>query len=103
MATTTEVTERIDSGLHALIAEVEWLPHVQEQWASFSDMNRASFSLDWDHLLADYLTELDRYYRSRAMTEQQQAQYLILLTKITDAQPLFERFGLLPITVSLEP
>lgn len=103
MATATEVAERIDSGLHALIAEVEWLPHVEAEWANYSDLNRASFSLDWDHLLADYLTELDRYYRSGAMSAEQRARYRTLLCTITDVLPLFERLGLLPIPVSLEP
>ncbi len=103
MAAPTEVAERIESGLHALIAEVEWLPHAAAEWASFSDLNRVSFSLDWDHLLTDYLTELERYYRSGSMTAEQRVRYRGLLCKIRDALPLFERLGLLPIPVSLEP
>lgn len=102
MATTTEVAERINRSLYALIAEVDWLPHAEAEWASFSDLDRASFSLDWDHLLADYLTELDECYRSGAMSEEQRASYRSLLCKFEDALPLFERLNLLPIPVSLK-
>ena len=58
MATAAEINERIESGLYALRAEVVWLPNEVASWAEMSDGERASFSLDGDHLLCDYLSEL---------------------------------------------
>lgn len=103
MAATTEMNGRIESGLYALTAEVEDLPNVVEEWDALPEWNQASITLDWSHLLCDYLTELDRFFRADQMTVIQAARYRQLLWKMTDALPLFERLGLLPIPVSLTP
>lgn len=103
MATTTELADRIERSLHALHAEVDWLPNTVAEWEETPGWERASISLDWDHLLCDYLGELNRFYLAGTMTAEQRVRYRDLLCKIRDALPLFERLGLLPIPVSLEP
>lgn len=102
MAAKTDVAERIESGLYALTAEVEWLPNTIKEWDQVSDAERISISLDWDHLLYDYLPELDQFYRGGAMNIIQKARYRQLLWKIRDALPLFQRLGKCDIPVSLE-
>ncbi|MBA2447187.1 MAG: hypothetical protein H0V51_04080 [Chloroflexi bacterium] len=102
MVATSNVALRIEQGLGALIAEVNDLPNLAKEWEELPDWNRASISLDWDHLLADYLTELERVYRGGAMTPDQQARYRELRCKIRAALPLFERLRFLPIPVPLE-
>ncbi|HEY8293082.1 MAG TPA: hypothetical protein VIG44_11370 [Thermomicrobiales bacterium] len=57
MATTTEILSRIEAGLYALIAEVDGLPNTADEWETLSDTEQVSISLDWDHLIATYLTE----------------------------------------------
>ncbi len=64
MATTTEITGRIDRSLHAILAEAQDLPSRADKWDSLPEWERASISLEWDHLMADYLTELDEAYRA---------------------------------------
>ena len=60
MAAPTAITSRIDRSLRALLAEVQDLPRTAEEWDALPDGERAAIALDWDHLLADYLVELDR-------------------------------------------
>ncbi|MBI3979721.1 MAG: hypothetical protein HY331_16190 [Chloroflexi bacterium] len=103
MATTTRIDKRIERSLHAVTAETDDLPTVAAEWASLSDGERAAVSLDWDHLMADYLTELDEYYRSGEMTLIQQVRYRELLRKLKEALPIITRLNFYPPPVSLEP
>ncbi|MDP9371403.1 MAG: hypothetical protein M3Q65_02880, partial [Chloroflexota bacterium] len=99
MAAPTAVTSRIERSLHALFAEVRELPSTAEEWSALTDGERAAITLDWDHLLADYLVELDRFYRAGEMTSEQQERYHDLLQQLKETKPLFARLGLLPIPV----
>jgi hypothetical protein len=102
MATTTEISGRIERSLHALIAELDWLPNTVAEWDEMSDGEQVSISLDWDHLIADYLTELDEFYRADKMSMEQRERYYVLLQKLRDARPLFERLNLYRPMVSLD-
>jgi hypothetical protein len=102
MVTTTEINSRIETGLHALIAEVDWLPNTAAEWDTLSDAAQVSIALDWDHLIGTYLAELDRFYHAGTMTTVQRERYDVLLQKLRDAQPLFERLNLYRPTISLD-
>ena len=71
MASPTAVAARIERSLHAVLAEVRALAGTAEEWDTLPDGERAAIALDWDHLLADYLTELDRLCRAGEMTAEQ--------------------------------
>lgn len=102
MATTTALAQRIDRSLHAVLAEVEDLPTVLKEWDTLPDWNRASIRLDWAHLMADYMAELDHYARTKKMTVAQQAQYEEVLRKLTDAMPIIEQLNLFRPPVRLD-
>ncbi len=97
MAAPTIVTSRVERSLNALLAEVRELPGVAADWDNLSDGERAAIALDWDHLIADYLTELEGFRRSAAMTAEQETRYHELVRHLHEAQPLFRRLGLQPI------
>jgi hypothetical protein len=102
MVTTTGIAERIDVALRAVLAEVDDLSAVAEEWATLPDGTRASVALDWAHLMADYLPDLDRAFRSDEMTPEQRASYRTLLRKLKAALPIVERLRLFRPTASLE-
>ena len=91
MAAPTAITSRIDRSLRALLAEVQDLPRTAEEWDALPDGERAAIALDWDHLLADYLVELDRFCREGEMTDDQQRHYQELLGKLREATPLLRK------------
>ena len=102
MATTTEISGRVERSLGALLAEVEDLPNVSAEWDQWTEGNRVSYSLDWDHLMADYLTELDGHHRAGDLTPDQQARYLELLQKLKATLPIIHHLNLYPPTVPLD-
>ncbi len=102
MAATTEISGRIERNLGALLAEVEDLPNVSAEWDQWTEGNRVSYSLDWDHLMADYLTELDGYYRAGDLTPDQQARYFELLLKLKARLPMIHHLNLYPPPVPLD-
>ena len=91
MATETTREERIELRLNALLASVGDLPGIAEEWNALGDAERASLSLDWDHLMADYLTELDIDYEDGKMAAGQRARYRELLRKLREAMPIILR------------
>lgn len=102
MVATTNVGIRIERSLRALLGEVEELPETARGWASLADLDRASFSLEWDHLMADYLTELDDSFRAGSMTSDQQARFHNLLERLKAALPIVDRLGLYHPPISLD-
>ena len=62
MASPTAVARRIDRSLHAQLAESRVLARTAEEWDTLLDGERTAIALDWDHLLVDNLTELERWY-----------------------------------------
>ena len=103
MATQAVIATRIERSLHALLAEAEDLPCTAEEWDQLADGERASVSLDWAHLMADYLTELDQYYRAGTMTPDQQVRYRAVLCKLKAVLPIIERLDFYRPPVSLDP
>lgn len=101
MVATTGVAQRIESGLRAVLAEVADLPTTAAEWNTLPDENRASFALDWSHLMADYLAELDRYHGSGAMSPDQQMRYRELLCKLKETLPTIQRLNLYAPSIPL--
>ena len=52
--------------------------------------------------MADYLTELDGYYRAGDLTAEQQARYLELLQKLKARLSIIHHLNLYPPTVPLD-
>ena len=102
MAATTDIAHRIERSLHAVMADTQDLPDWAAEWDAMTDGERASTSLEWDHMMNDYLTELDDYCRSGAMSPEQQARYRQLLHTLSGAIPIVRRLGLRCPPVSLE-
>ncbi|MDQ2785297.1 MAG: hypothetical protein M3Y58_09890 [Chloroflexota bacterium] len=102
MAAKTEVTDRVERRLSGILAEVDWLPNTAAEWNELPDGERASISMDWDHLMADYLPEIHNAYHADQMTPDQRARYYELLHKLKDAQPIFERLNLYRPTIPLD-
>lgn len=103
MAATAAVATRVNHFLDALVANVGDLPALAEEWEALPEGDRVSTALHWDHLMADYLVELDEYYRRGEMTSDQQARYRELLAKLKDAAPLIRQLKLYPPPVPLNP
>jgi len=101
MTAPTTVAARIARYLTALLAEVADLPNLVAEWDRLPPAARASVALDWDHLLADYLTELESHYRAGVMLPTQSARYADLRCQLRAARPLLEQLGWLPLPVEL--
>jgi hypothetical protein len=91
MAATAEFTRRIERQLDALLAEVRDLPALAEDWNDLNEGARVSQSLDWDHLMADYLAELDDHWHLGAMNAMQAQRFHELLLEIERALPIIDR------------
>jgi hypothetical protein len=102
MATPATTDRSIEIGLESLRLMLDDLLEVAGEWARLGDSERASWSLDWDQVIATDLNLLDHYYHAGEMTSDQQARYQELLCQLKAALPLIERLGLYPPPVSLE-
>ncbi len=101
MATTPVMRNRVERRLDLLLAEVEELPATAADWDQLEEWEQASISLEWSHLMADYLTQLDSRYRAGEMAPDQQARYQDLLCKLREQFPIVERLNLYRPPVSL--
>ena len=102
MGAPAKIDRRIEIGLESVRLMLADLPDVASDWAEISDGERASWSLDWDQVMASDLRELDRLFRSDAMTSDQQDRYRKLLRNLSEAMPLIERLHLYPPPVPLD-
>ena len=102
MATTPAIKDRVERRLDLLLAEVEELPSTHAEWDELEDWERTSMSLEWSHLMADYLPQLDGQYRAGELAPEQQARYQDLLRKLKETLPIVERLNLYRPPVSLE-
>jgi hypothetical protein len=100
MATNAPGT-RIDRGLDAILADLADLPIWVVEWDRLPEEERASLSLEWDHMMADYLPELEEFRAAHAMTAQQAECYTMLLCRLRQALPLIERLDLYRPSVTL--
>lgn len=100
MATTADLTQRIEVGLREIGAEADFLPELAAGWAEESAAERDVWYLEWRELLGR-LEELERSSRAGTMTAEQQGRYQELLEKLRASLPLLERLGLPSPAVSL--
>lgn len=94
MAARTEIDTRIALRLDALVANVGDLPEVADDWDDLLDSERVSWSLDWNHLMVDYLPEVDQAYRAGCMTPDQRARYCELLDSLRGVLSILEHLNL---------
>ncbi|MBI4491869.1 MAG: hypothetical protein HY690_03645 [Chloroflexi bacterium] len=101
MATTPDVSRRIDIDLRSLTAETDFLPELAADWGEECENSRANWYLEWRDLLARLL-QLDQAYRTGCMSAEQRQRYRALLSKLREFLPHLHLVGVLPLPVSLE-
>lgn len=94
MATKTEIAGRAERDLESVLLFNRDLPEILEEWDALSDGERASLSLEWDHLMGSYLTELEDYRRAGALSPEQEYSYRRLREELRDNLPVIERLNL---------
>ena len=102
MVARTSTSERIAIQLHAIECAVADLPEIVEEWDELPDGERASLSLDWDHLMGSYLILLERYCAGGEMSKEQSRRYNALRASLRAALPLIERLNFYRPSISLE-
>ena len=103
MVATSALTARMNTQINGLLAHVEDLPGLLEEWDSLPEHAQVSESLGWSHLVADLLTELDEQYRAGEMPLEQQNHYRDLLCMLKDMLPIIDQLHFWRPQVSLEP
>ena len=93
---------RVATRLRLLRADIGDLADLDAEWATLPDGERASWSLDWDHVLCTYLPLIDEAYRQGRMTPDQAESYRAVLARLKAATPILERLDLSRPTVSLD-
>ena len=101
MATTSNLTQRIETVLDGVTAETDSLPELAASWEDESDVNRYVWDIEWRELMAR-LEDVEAAYRAGAMTAEQQARYHTLRQKLRTHLPLLEQLGLTTPSVPLE-
>jgi len=80
-------------GARSLVAD---LPQVAADWEQMDEVERASWSLDWDQVIASDLLVLEQAFHANQMNVKQQKQYAALLAILADFMPLISRLSLSP-------
>ncbi|HEX5503767.1 MAG TPA: hypothetical protein VFW96_14180 [Thermomicrobiales bacterium] len=93
MATTRDLTRRIDASLGEIAAEVDFLPELAEDWAAEDEVNRVTWLLEWEELMSR-LAGLDEAYHAGTMTTEQRKRYRALRATLRELLPLLARLGL---------
>ena len=91
---TSDIAGRADRDLAAVLLFNRDLPEIIEEWDELADGERASLSLDWDHLMGSYLAELEEYRRAGVLSEEQERAYERLRGELEENFPIIERLGL---------
>lgn len=92
MATTaSDIAQRAEHDLLALHSLVDDLDGLDEEWDILGEAEQVSLSLEWDHLMADVLTELDEYSGGGLLSQDQEGQYRELKGKLKDRMPLISK------------
>ena len=84
---------RADGMLSAVRLTNRDLPEILEEWDDLADGERASLSLDWDHLMGSYLAELEEYRRAGVLSEEQERAYERLRGELEENFPVIERLN----------
>jgi hypothetical protein len=93
MVTTSTIAARIDQGLDALILELEDLPNVVREWDTLPEAARASVGLDWDHLLIDILSDVERRAQKHELDEEQQRRLREVYRLLENMRADLDRLG----------
>ena len=93
MATKTEIAGRADRDIEAVLFFNRDLPEILEEWDDLADGERASLSMEWDHLMGSYLAELEDYRRAGALSAAQEDSYRRLREELRDNLPVIERLN----------
>jgi hypothetical protein len=78
------------------------LPELAEEWDEITDAERASWSLDWDQVIASDLFVLQKLQREGRFSTEQESRYRDVLSLLNQASPLIDRLGLYPPGLILE-
>ncbi|MBI4497627.1 MAG: hypothetical protein HY689_07010 [Chloroflexi bacterium] len=87
------IRQRADLHLDSLISLVDDLPGLDNEWEEMTESAQASMSLEWDHLMADVLTELAEYARDGLLSPDQQERYQDLKRKLKALLPLIQKLN----------
>lgn len=102
MVARTNANLRIEIGFKAIEAALSDLPELVDEWDELPDGERASWSLDWDHLMGSYLTLMDEQHRANAMTSAQSGRYEALRTRLRAAMPAIKQLNLYRPPIALD-
>jgi hypothetical protein len=85
--------------LQVIEGTLDELPEIAEEWTALEATaagraERASWSLEWAHMVLDRLAELDDYSRAGMMVAEQDRRYRRLLERLDEALPTIERLNL---------
>lgn len=94
MATKTKIRSRAARDLDAISAGIEDLLNYAEEPDVFPKHELSYLALDWDHLMADYLAELEDYYQAGELGDQQTRRYERLKTDLKEILPFIEQLDL---------
>ncbi len=101
MAQKTGIIQRAERDLDAINSFIDDLPELAEEWDTLEEWDTVSESLYWDHLMADYLAELDGYYRINMLSTAQQKSYRKLIKRLKEVMPIIEKLNWYRPPVSL--
>ena len=94
MTAETETAARADRDLRVVLLSNRDLPEILEEWDDLADGERASLSLEWDHLMGSYLVELEKCRRAGELSAAQEDSYRRLKEELKANLPVIERLGL---------
>jgi hypothetical protein len=96
MAAPTTTDRRIEIGLDSIGLALDDLADIAREWETLEDGERASWSLDWDHLMGTYLRLIAKASRLGLLNDDQQHRYDLLRDRLAQASPIIERLQLYP-------
>ena len=102
MATSANLTERIDGDLAAVEGMLAELREVDREWETLPETVSVEWSLDWDQAIGTFLRLLTRAYRHGAMSPTQAERYRSLLAGLRRAMPILKRRDLRRPPVALD-
>jgi hypothetical protein len=92
----TELSDRIDTLLTGLEAELAFLPEAEAGWPTWSEAEREAFRVMWELELADRLAGLAQHQAADALTDDQRRRYRALKRQLCAAAPVFRALQITP-------
>lgn len=96
MVATTELKRRLDLHLRAAEAALTDLDELAPCWADLSEFDRADFSLEWDHAIADKYAELCEAFDQGQLTADQRTRLRVAARRLTAMRSVSDALGLMP-------